>query len=54
MVDSIVQPTAGPFVFGSPLFVRLPRTGPCRMGSWDWEPVPEGVLEAYRAIEARW
>ncbi|MFM9452220.1 hypothetical protein [Streptomyces europaeiscabiei] len=52
MIDSIVQPTPVPFRVGSALFVRLPRTGLCRMGSWGWEPVPEGVLETYRAIEA--
>lgn len=53
MADSIVQPPPVPFKVGGTLFVRLPRIGLCRMGSWGWETNPEGVLETERAIQAR-
>lgn len=53
MNSPIEQSTPTPFAVGKTLFARLPGAGLCRMGSWGWEPVPEGVLDAHRAVEAK-
>ncbi|WP_164331346.1 hypothetical protein [Streptomyces sp. RLB1-9] len=42
-----------PFVVGRMLFVRIPRVGLCHMGSWGWEPCPEGFLTTHQEIAER-